>query len=81
MINRIGDRMKIGDLVLLKQASKLIRCVVIDIDTEFVTLRLDYKRGLGCDIMVNINSEDIIKPSGLHVDGFDYKDDIGFFRA
>ena len=73
--------MKVGSIVLLKQAGKLIRAIVIDIDTEFVTLRLDYKRGMGCDIKVNINSEDIIKPSGLHVDGFDYKDDIGFFRA
>ena len=73
--------MKIGDLVLLKQAGKLIRAVVISIDTEFVTLRLDYKRGLGCDIKVNINSEDIIKPSGLRVDGFDYKEDIGFYKA
>lgn len=73
--------MKIGDLVLLKQASKLIRCVVIDIDTEFVTLRLEYKKGLGTDIRLNINSEDIIKPSGLRVDGFDYKEDIGFTRV
>lgn len=72
---------KLGEIVMLKRASKLIRAIVIDIDTEFVTLRLDYKRGMGCDIKVNINSEDIIKPSGLHVDGFDYKDDIGFFRA
>ena len=73
--------MKIGDLILLKQAGKLIRCVIIDIDTEFVTLRLEYKKGFGTDIKVNINSEDIIKPSGLSVDGFDYKEDIGFFRV
>ncbi|MGN0973241.1 MAG: hypothetical protein ACI4OT_00710 [Bacilli bacterium] len=72
---------KVGQIVMLKKASKLIRCVVISVDTEFVTLRLDYKRGLGCDIKVNINSEDIIKPSGLHVDGFDYKEDIGFYKA
>ena len=73
--------MKVGDLILLKQASKLVRCVVIDIDTEFVTLRLEYKKGFGTDIKVNINSEDIIKPSGLRVDGFDYKEDIGFTRV
>ena len=73
--------MKIGDLILLKQAGKLIRCVIIDIDTEFVTLRLEYKKGFGTDIKVNINSEDIIKPSGLHVDGLDYKEDNGFFRV
>ena len=73
--------MKVGSIVLLKQAGKLIRAIVIDIDTEFVTLRLDYKQGFGADIRLNINSEDIIKPSGLHVDGFDYKEDIGFYKA
>ena len=72
---------KVGSLVLLKQAGKLIRCVVIDIDTELVTLRMEYHKGLGCDIKINVNSEDIIKPSGLRVDGFDYKEDNGFFRA
>lgn len=64
--------MKIGDLVLLKQAGKLVRCVVIDIDATFVTLRLEYKKGFGTDIKVNINSEDIIKSSGLSIDGFDF---------
>ena len=73
--------MKIGDLVLLKQGLKLVRAVVISVDLTYVTLRLDYKQGFGADIKLDINSEDIIKPSGLHVDGFDYKDDIGFFRA
>ena len=73
--------MKIGDLILLKQGLKLIRCVVIDIDATFVTLRMEYHKWIGTDIKVNINSDEIIKPSGLHVDGFDYKDDIGFFRA
>ena len=72
---------KLGEMVLLKQGLKLIRCVVIDIDATFVTLRMEYHKGIGTDIKVNINSEDFIKPSGLHVDGFDYKDDIGFFRA
>ena len=73
--------MKIGEMVLLKQGLKLVRAVVVDIDLTYVTLRLDYKQGFGADIKLDINSEDIIKPSGLHVDGFDYKDDIGFFRA
>lgn len=72
---------KVGQIVMLKKASKLIRCVVIDIDATFVTLRMEYKQGFGTDIRLNINSEDIIKPSGLHVDGFDYKEDNGFFRA
>lgn len=72
---------KVGQMVLLKQAGKLVRAVVVDIDLTYVTLRLDYKQGFGADIKLNINSEDIIKPSGLHVDGFDYKEDIGFYKA
>ena len=72
---------KLGEIVMLKQGLKLVRAVVISVDLTYVTLRLDYKQGFGADIKLDINSEDIIKPSGLHVDGFDYKDDIGFFRA
>lgn len=72
---------KVGQMVLLKQAGKLVRAVVVDIDLTYVTLRLDYKQGFGADIKLNINSEDIIKPSGLHVDGFDYKEDVGFYKA
>ena len=72
---------KLGEMVLLKQGLKLVRAVVVDIDLTYVTLRLDYKQGFGADIKLDINSDEIIKPSGLHVDGFDYKDDIGFFRA
>lgn len=73
--------MSIGEIVMLKKGLNLIRCVVIDIDTEFVTLRMEYKKGFGTDIKINVNSKDIIKPSGLHVDGFDYKEDIGFYKA
>ena len=72
---------KLGEMVLLKQGLKLVRAVVVDIDLTYVTLRLDYKQGFGADIKLDINSDEIIKPSGLRVDGFDYKDDIGFFRA
>lgn len=72
---------KLGEIVMLKQGLKLVRAVVISVDLTYVTLRLDYKQGFGANIKLDINSEDIIKPSGLHVDGFDYKDDIGFFRA
>ena len=70
--------MKIGEMVLLKQGLKLVRAVVVDIDLTYVTLRLDYKQGFGADIKLNINSEDIIKPSGLKVGNFDYNND---FRA
>ena len=67
--------MNIGEIVLLKQGLKLIRCVIIDIDATFVTLRMEYHKGIGADIKVNINSEDIIKPSGLRVDNFDFIND------
>ena len=69
---------KLGEMVLLKQGLKLVRAVVVDVDLTFVTLRLDYKQGIGCDIKLNVNSEDIIKPSGLKVGNFDYNND---FRA
>ena len=69
---------KLGEMVLLKQGLKFVRAVVVDVDLTFVTLRLDYKQGIGCDIKLNVNSEDIIKPSGLKVGNFDYNND---FRA
>ena len=69
---------KLGEMVLLKQGLKLVRAVVVDIDLTYVTLRLDYKQGFGADIKLNINSEDIIKSSGLKVGNFDYNND---FRA
>ena len=70
--------MSIGEIVMLKRGLKLVRAVVVDIDLTYVTLRLDYKQGFGADIKLNINSEDIIKPSGLKVGNFDYNND---FRA
>ena len=66
---------KLGEMVLLKQGLKLVRAVVISVDLTYVTLRLDYKQGFGCDIKLDINSEDIIKPSGLRVDNFDFIND------
>lgn len=69
---------KLGEIVMLKQGLKLVRAVVISVDLTYVTLRLDYKQGFGADIKLNINSEDIIKPSGLKVGNFDYNND---FRA
>ena len=67
--------MSIGDLVLLKQGLKLVRAVVVDVDLTYVTLRLDYHQGLGCDIKLDINSEEIIKPNGLRVDNFSFIND------
>ena len=66
---------KLGEMVLLKQGLKLVRAVVVDIDLTYVTLRLDYKQGFGADIKLDINSEEIIKPSGLRVDNFSFIND------
>ena len=66
---------KLGEMVLLKQGLKLVRAVVISVDLTYVTLRLDYKQGFGADIKLNVNSEDIIKPSGLKVGNFDFIND------
>ena len=67
--------MSIGEIVMLKRGLKLVRAVVVDVDLTYVTLRLDYKQGFGCDVKLDINSEDIIKPSGLRVDNFDFIND------
>lgn len=50
-----------GQLVMLKKGLKYIRYVVVDIDATFVTLRLDYKKGIGATIKVKRNSTDLIK--------------------
>ena len=36
---------KVGQLVWLRQAGKLVNAVVIDVDLTFVTLRINYKKG------------------------------------
>ena len=66
---------KLGEMVLLKQGLKLVRAVVVDVDLTYVTLRLDYHQGLGTDIKLDINSEEIIKPNGLRVDNFSFIND------
>lgn len=50
-----------GQLVILRKGLKYIRCVVVDIDATFVTLRLDYKKGIGTTIKVRKDSTDLIK--------------------
>jgi hypothetical protein len=50
-----------GQLVILRKGLKYIRCVVVDIDATFVTLRLDYKKGIGATIKVRKDSTDLIK--------------------
>ena len=53
--------MHIGQIVLLKKGLKYVRAVVVEIDTDFVTLNLDYKRCCGCTVRVSRNSKDLIK--------------------
>ena len=53
--------MYIGQLVILKKGLKYIRAVVIDVDTDFVTLRLDYKKSIGTTIKISKDSKDLLK--------------------
>ena len=66
---------KVGQIVMLKRGLKLVRAVVISVDLTYVTLRLDYKQGFGCDVKLDINSDEIIKPNGLRVDNFSFIND------
>ena len=66
---------KVGQIVMFKRGLKLVRAVVISVDLTYVTLRLDYKQGFGCDIKLDINSDEIIKPNGLKVGNFDFIND------
>lgn len=71
--------MKKGSIMLLKQGTKLIKCIVIDIDATFVTLKMEYKKGSGANIKVNVNSKNLINPEGTNITGFDFNND--FFSA
>lgn len=51
----------LGQLVILKKGLKYIRAVVIDVDTDFVTLRLDYKKSIGTTIKISKDSKDLLK--------------------
>lgn len=51
----------LGQIVLLKKGLKYIRGVVIEIDTDFITLNLDYKQSIGTTIKVSKDSKDILK--------------------
>ena len=51
----------LGQTVLLKKGLRYIRGVVIEIDTDFITLNLDYKRCVGTKVRVSKDSKDLIK--------------------
>ena len=70
---------KIGQHVLLKQGTKLVKCIIIDVDLTFITLKMEYKKGSGANIKVNVNSKNLINPEGANITGFDFNND--FFSA
>ncbi len=70
---------KIGQCVLFKQGTKLIKAVVVDVDLTFLTLKMEYKKGSGANIKVNVNSKNLINPEGTNITGFDFNND--FFSA
>ncbi len=69
---------KIGSTILLRQAGKLIKCVVIDVDATFITLRMEYKKDKGFDFKVKANSKNILKYDGIDVEAFTSNN---FFQA
>lgn len=52
--------MKIGSVVLLKQGLKLVRGVVVSIDTDFISVDVKYNRGKGTILKVRKDSKDLI---------------------
>jgi hypothetical protein len=66
--------MKVGQTVLLKQGLKLIKAVVISIDTDFVSLDVKYDRNKGSVIRLRKDSKDIIKLDFTHKEV--YKGDV-----
>ncbi len=78
--------MQIGNIVLLKQGLRYVRAIVVSIDTDFISLDVNYNRGKGTILKVRKDSKNIIKLDFTNkevfkgnLEAFDYKDD--FFRA
>ena len=51
----------IGQLVAIKQCGKYVRGIVVEVDTDFITLSLDYKKSVGTTIRVSKDSKDLIR--------------------
>ena len=51
----------VGQLVMLKRLGHYVRAVVVSVDTDFVTLNLNYKQSIGLTVKVSKDSTDLIK--------------------
>ena len=51
----------IGQLVAIKQCGKYIRGIIVEVDTDFITLNLNYKKSVGTTIRVSKDSKDLIR--------------------
>ena len=51
----------VGQLVMLKRLGCYVRAVVVSVDTDFVTLNLNYKQSIGLTVKVSKDSTDLIK--------------------
>ena len=52
--------MNIGQVVLLKQGFKYVRAIVVSIDTDFISLDVNYNRNKGTILKIRKDSKDII---------------------
>lgn len=52
--------LKVGNVVLLKQGFKYVRAIVVSIDTDFISLDVNYNRNKGTILKVRKDSKDII---------------------
>lgn len=52
--------LKAGSVVWLKQAGKMVKAVVVDIDLDFMTLKIEYKQGQPINVKVKRNSNFMI---------------------
>ena len=50
----------VGQLVMLKRLGRYVRAVVVSVDTDFVTLNLNYKQSIGLTVKVSKDSTDLI---------------------
>jgi hypothetical protein len=61
MTKRRDDIMfKVGNVVLLKQGLKLVRGVIISVDTDFISVDIKYNRGKGTILKVRKDSKELI---------------------
>ena len=51
---------KVGQLVMLKQFGRLIRAVVVSVDTDIISGDINYKRNKGTILKVRKDSKELI---------------------